>query len=322
MTSWPRHPGLLPIVVGGLLLCFSVGAHAQAPDPFRTTVEVPPPTSRFEALAEHLEGADSEARLDFVRIALAQMLGEHDDALAKLHYARPKDDKARAKLRRWSHATRAYFNTLEAALQSLDSVTSLEIHHNRDGVTQMVLDGRPILVSSLNIDDPQALDRRIAETFCARNACDFLNETGNAGAGAESTAANAADRSAGWSFSDGSAVSFVTEDGLHFMFGDIKDRARKERACLAIAEELRALLERLADAEHRGYQIDWGALRVDSSHRPERVTVNEAGAFLTLSLPMLGQAKGLLATAVPWLRSALAGRPLPLHVPQADLFFR
>jgi len=292
---------------------------------------------RLPHLAEHVRGASAAHVQSFARIALTEMIREHEEALAGAWRSRARSAEEQAKLGRWAAATRGYLERLVAMLEALDW-TQASVSRSHDGVIQVRVRGHGVVVSSVYIRTPERLEGRIVDAFCARRDCSFLaafeaavaeeRMSGESASAAKRVVAPAAGDTPrrrgehGWSFGDGRLAVFTPGEGLHFMFSDLKERAAKERACRTVADELGQLARRLAAVKRGGHTIDWSLLRIDglADGKVHRVVLDARGTFTRLPLPALAASPSLLRLALPWLEARAEGKSAEQFFPRAELF--
>ena len=280
--------------------------------------------SRFGRLVRYVGEATAGERLDFAHVAVVQMAMEHEQALAVAVHQRAKTQKLAAKRLRWVSATNAYLGTLAASLDSIDRAADVPVHLARAGQPTILIEGVPLLVSSLNMKSPELLGDSIVEAFCRLHPCDFLRDvqTSHEAISALQIPTPNPTGSMRWSFGDGAYAVLGSDDGLNFMFATVSNRVRKEQICNALSQELRMLGDRLEQARLAGYVIDWQALRIEGSGEGQVVYVDGAESFVRLSAPTLAQASRVLNIAGPWLEARGRGETITQFFPSADLLLK
>jgi hypothetical protein len=122
----------------------------------------------------------------------------------------------------------------------------------------------------------------------------------------------------GWSFRDGHGSTYETVDGLGFMFSDVRHRGVKETACRQVRDDLLRLVEALA-AWRRPVDFDLMRLEVAPGGRAARVILTRQGASLSVELPALSRAPGVLEVARDWVHARVSGREYHQLFPRAEL---
>ena len=103
-------------------------------------------------------------------------------------------------------------------------------------------------------------------------------------------------------------------------FRSVDERRRKQRACEALASELRALAAALRQARYAG-EIEWETLRIESLAEGlgQRILLRPGGAYLRLALPLLASGEGLDEQLRFWLQRRINDEPAEAEVPAALL---
>lgn len=314
----PGRPGRTAV---GVLLA---GLAAAAPAPAQPPAAAPP----LAALAGALGGAPAVLRRDFARIALEEL------ALAYAEEARRAREGRRVapsegRPWRWIAGTEAFAAQLAASARALTPAMPVAIRLPPAEGVELLLAGRPVILSGPRIAEPDRLEARVLERFCARHDCEALlppAATASAparagGAGPDARSAPAPQVTAWWTFSDRGGPSCSTGDGLQFLFRDHRDLDRKRIACAQVARELRRLAHRLAALRERGVVVQWDAFSVDPlpGAAEQHVRLNRNGDYLRLPLPALARTRTLLRVALPWLRAVSRGRDYQQTLPHAEV---
>lgn len=282
------------------------------------------PQTRFDRLVDGLTDAAAGEREEFARIAVEQMLREHDEALLALGESLPQSDRAARKRVTWGAATEQFLTTLDGVASRMASAdVAIDVERSAAGEIYLYVDSRPVVLSALDLKHPDRLEKRIVDSFCAQFDCAHLDDV--------VPESNAIPRKvvpavrSGWSFGDGRASTFRTRDGLHFAFADVSNRARKQQLCLQVSAELREVVELLSKAQAAGYQINWDVLRIDThaqgSGDDQRLVIDGRGTFIRAPLPVLVQSPEMLAAGRAWLKARLDGLPYEQLFPSAERLF-
>lgn len=298
-------------------------------------VEIPPSSiaaganghathGRLTRLTRHLETASAQERLDFAHFAVVEMSIEHQQALAAARGDWPASERKRSKQRRWIAATRRYLDSLAADLDRIGIADDVPVLSSPAGAPALIVDGKPILVSALDIKSPERLEDAIVTAFCRYHICDFLDVVETPRSAGEPIAFPAVRQGSKlrWSFGDGAYAVLQTEDGLNFMFASVSDRVRKEQVCTALSDELRRLGERLVEVRLAGHAIDWNALRLRDEAAHQLVYVDSKDTYFRFELPTLSRAESVLRIASPWLQAKSRGESATQFFPSADLLLK
>ncbi|MGI9333901.1 MAG: hypothetical protein ACR2RL_12195 [Gammaproteobacteria bacterium] len=278
-------------------------------------------SSAFLQIARAAMQGDELARVDFARVAVAEMAREHDETLSRVRSKGGRTRKDRSRHARWLANMWPFVDGLYALIDAIDFGAAVDVVVLAEGTVQIVVDDRNLIVSALDINQPEVLEARIVSEFCVLYYCEFsayglaqdlervYDPVGSEGR---------------WSFARGFASTFETHDGLRFMFTDVKNKPVKEQACLTVARELRMVAEQIGYATSSGYQVDWRYVhvRTDPATAEQHVVINKAGDFIPLDLPGLSVAQGALSSALPWIKSRLRGEEHTQSFPGADALLR
>ena len=274
-------------------------------------------------LVRYVEMGSAQERLDFAHYAIVQMAMEHEQALAVAVHEQPGTLKKLAKQRRWIAATQRYLEQLATTLDAVGLAADVPVFARSAGEPTIVVDGRPLLVSSMDMKSPEKLGEGIVAAFCRLRRCDFLQAPAapsvQVDTSAPSTRIGTVPR---WSFGDGAYAVLRTGAGLNFMFADVTERVTKERICMALSEELQTLSDRLIDAEAAGYVVEWSRVRIVDEDGRQKVYVDGQDNFVRMQLPLLSRAESVLRVASPWLAARMRGESVIQYVPSADLLLK
>jgi hypothetical protein len=266
-------------------------------------------------LANSLQSASDEVRADFGSVALSEMITVYELEFDKLSVAGQVSHREMARQARWAAALQDFLDGLYAARDELDAGALVEVFVSPPVTVQLSIGERLLAVSSPRIDNPQALSQQIVQVYCDSFVCDpdVIDPP-------QPKPVIPAARG-GWSFAAGKASTFETDDGLGFMFADVRRRARKEQVCIQIYEELQRLSTALADARRRGLAVDMKVLQVRASGHgdDQRVLISTTGQSLRLYLPLLVQVPGIVEIARHWIAARSLGDSYQQLFPRADL---
>ena len=113
--------------------------------------------SSFVGLVRYVETGTVGERLDFAHYAILLMALEHEEALAVAFHQDAKTAKKLAKKRRWIAATRDYLATLAVFSDTLGLLGDVPVYAAQAGAPTIIVEGTPILVSSLDARAPEQL---------------------------------------------------------------------------------------------------------------------------------------------------------------------
>ena len=314
---------LLALVLTAIAGSASAESHARAqrlvvPAASRAPVKMTRPPSAFVQLAATVSRAPAAERVDFARTAILTMADQYwvevDKARAQLH----ADPERRRKALRWSAATLEYLHQLYDTADLIDDSTLVEIVPGAGDSVHLIVNGAPVVLSGPRIGDPDSLGREIVSAFCRLRPC--VVDAPVAPESLRSDGEVSGNSGSGWSFADGAGTTFVTGDGIHFMFSSIQDRERKQKAALALAHDVRQIANALTDVAIQGYEIEWDRMRLSDSPvaGEHKLMVNRRGDYLLLRIPSLGRSTAFFTTSLSWIRARVEGRKLTLFVPQAE----
>lgn len=266
--------------------CLLASAIADTTRPLtRPTSKIALQPPRLALLARHLIQADISVQWDFASITLDVLLETYRRELLDAATDKASTQARRAKLARWQRATQSLIDQLDASRARLleDAPFSLLVDPQQQVL--IVIDGQPIAVTAPRAESERAIGQRVIEQFCAYNDCSIL--------GAEDTGAGGSQPRPGsvWVLRQ-HALPAVEVDGiLRCEFKDTSQRERKAQLCGRLAAELAGLADAIEQARIAGYRIDWEQIAngVPRGGGDVQLVVNDSGAYVPLSLPMLSQ---------------------------------
>ena len=265
-------------------------------------------------LAITLEAEPQGVRADFAAVALSEMIAAYELEFDKLSLPGQVSRAEIAKQARWARAVQQFLAELYAARDELDAGAAVELIVSPPAAVQFMVGERMLAVASPRIDNPQSIEQQIVQVYCDSFACDpqILEPL-------EPAAEKLAKRG-GWSFAAGQGSTYETNDGLGFMFTDVRERSRKERICLQLGEELNRLSMALASARRRGQMVDVQALRINASGRgdDQLVVLSTTGNTLRLHLPALLDAPDVVEVARNWIAARSKGVAYRQRFPRAE----
>ena len=278
-------------------------------------------TERFLGLARRVQNSSFDEKAEFVRISLEEMAyafseeaeKAREEFEARLRNPNKKGDKDEEKdPRKWISATNSYAGRLQGLSESLTSDSYVDVRVSHEGAVILVVGGRNVIVSGPRIDRPEVLENRIIERVCVDTNCNQLESASLAPAAFDPLGGR-------WNFDDSSAPVFTTNNGLNFLFDDGGNLSGKERACVAVAQELDNIIQALKNMLWQNSAVDWDTIAIlrDPNDTLQKLRINRAGDFVRMQLPQLAQTPYVLQSAMPWVRSQVGGtrRVHYVHLP-------
>lgn len=262
-------------------------------------------TPEFVELARRIEHSLPEEKAEFARVALDEMAFAFLEEAQRAREEPPDPKKPRNEEKdpkKWAASTDAYANRLMELSESIVFGATVDVRVAQEGTVILLINGHNVIVSGPRFDKPEILEQRIRERICLDASCLQL---------ASSSPAPASDRRIGgrWSHEHTDAPVFSASNGLNFLFEDNRNLAGKERACLAVAQELESVIRTLKDMMWRQAPIDWDAIAIvnDPAAATQKLLVNRNGDAVHLPLPQLARTPYVLQSALPWVRSQAEG---------------
>jgi hypothetical protein len=265
-------------------------------------------------LASQLQAEPEAERADFAAVALGEMISAFEFEFEQLSVPGQVSGAEIAKQARWGHAFQRFLDELYAARDELDAGALVEVLIAPPAALQLMIGERLVAVVSPRIEKPQLFEEQIVQAYCASFICDpqLLVPV-------QAMAAKVGARG-GWSFAAGEGSTYETNDGLGFMFTDVRERSRKEQICLQVGAELNLLSNVLAAAQQHGTTVDMSALRVATSQRgdDQLVVLSASGHTVRANLPALAEAPALVVLARAWLAARSDGKRYQQRFPRAE----
>jgi len=272
------------------------------------------PVYRLNSLAANLADGPAPLLADLARVALEEMVTAYDEEATRARRDR-RHRAQRGELWRWATAVEKLAADYAALAQTILPDTPIEISIGPDNGLYLIVDGRPVAVSSPRLREQAAFEQRIIARFCELDLCDDLLDEPAASSPPAYVPALGADTTR-WSFSQQAGPVCGTDDGLEFQFLNMENLGPKREACTRVVGELNTLAAAIALQVAGGIRVDWNALAIGRGAQAEEQTVilNGEGDFLRLALPALAERGALLAIVRPWLAAKVSGQRYPLVV--------
>ncbi|MBM2830418.1 MAG: hypothetical protein HW411_1208 [Gammaproteobacteria bacterium] len=228
-------------------------------------------------IAEKMQAGTTQDLADFARISLHEMAGLFEEEAMRTFNGETVYIREGTRLNRWRSETLSYAQHLYNVADTITPLTSIKLYIENTGELHFVIEGDSFILSSPLIRSPKILDERIINSICRVKSCDPDVLTHNMEENTRTIIVQA-----NWEIIEGNAPEFVTIDGLHFVFSDVKNRSAKQTACLQIIKEMRLIADTLKDAHDRGIHVDWDILDIKPLYGSYdyRITINRYGDSL------------------------------------------
>ncbi len=302
-----------------ILLCVH-GTDVAAYEPYRFRIDEPRiviypdvylaparlQNTRLFRLARQVQEQSRDRLVEFVKISLEEMAAVyHEEALQARHKAM-QETNDRNKLIRWSGNAEAFANQLQARSLRVNRNSHVELYFESFGELYLLIDGKPVLVSSPVINQQESLERRIIEQVCRRMHCDQRLINQPVGEPVRSLWVYA-----GWEIGENNRHLFRTKSGLNFVFNDLEDKPVKQHICLNIARDLNLIADTLINVREKGLFIDWSYLYLDVIPGTDRyqLVINQFKDAIQLSLTAIPYLNDYPQVTIPWLQARLKFEP-------------
>jgi len=256
--------------------------------------------STLSRLAMEIQSGAAVDLAEFAKVCLSEMAYLYEEQAIKARHEQTSSMMRRLKLYRWSNTTLEYANYLYDVAESIKEETPVELQIGHTGELQFIINGSLLIISNPLIREPDILDQRIINTICQYKNCrleypELQQEQKKREIVIE----------AGWRFQDKSQPEYITRDGLHFIFDDIKNRLRKQNACLNIIKELKLMVDVLREANDKGIYVDWSYLYItsDTDNSDTRLVINDSGDSIIIELNELAKQSDLTEAAMSWIKA-------------------
>lgn len=306
-TTKPIMP--TTIIAAALLLCSStLGAGNPA-------AAEPAPNALFQSLAGKVAEADRLERFDFATIALNELIAAYETSYRESSHEQHDKLKAQQKLARWRRESKSFIDQLSAQLAAVSYTSQIEIEAQQSGPLILFIDDSPIVISGPEIGKAGQMEQRIIQHFCTLHDCTGYRDTPPAPLITEVPRVPA-----GWHIRHRNGATYVTGDGLSFVFRSLENRAEKQVRCETVARDLRMLVAGIQNAQRAGYTIDFKRLTIATLHDgiTEHIVINGAGDYLNMDLGFFGNSRKLEQPFLGWVEKRVAGRPASLVISDAE----
>jgi len=269
-------------------------------------------------LARQMQDDGKEQLTLFSKTALTQMAVLYEQEAVKSRQEDLSDARQNLKKSRWRQSALAYAEQLQQVADQINSTSEIVLYIEEYGEPTIVIDGKPYILTAPDLKKSGLLYTAIVEQLCTKEICRQDMEKQDSGKDKIKIVINAE-----WKISATEQPEFFSEDGLHFVFNNLKDRKKKQKICLQIMRELRIISESLMDISSKGVSIDWDVFELEliSGSYGHKVVINRFGDSLAIELIYLGQLKMLLAETIPWMQARIKGQTPQQIFNDADKLF-
>ncbi|MDX1518771.1 MAG: hypothetical protein R3318_01520 [Gammaproteobacteria bacterium] len=275
--------------------------------------------TRLFRLARQIQDQSGETLVEFVKTCLDVMAEVYHEEALDARRKSLENSKDRNKLIRWSRNSLAFANQMDALGKSLDLSSQVELYFETFGQLYILIDGKPVLVSSPVINQQKSLEQRIIDRVCRRMQCDLkLLET------PDDEKVRDLWVYAQWDISENNRHVLKTRNGLNFVFADLEDKKLRQHVCLNIARDLNLVADSLLYAKEKGLFIDWGYMYLDvipGSDKYELV-INQFKDAIRLSLTAIPYLNDYPQVAIPWLQARIDFEEYEFNFENAALLVR
>jgi hypothetical protein len=269
-------------------------------------------------LAKHMEGRGKEQLTLFTKTALTQMALLYEQEAVKSSRENVSDLRQNIKKGRWRHTALEYANQLRQVSDQINSSSEIVLYIEEYGEPTIVIDGKPYILTTPDLKKTGLLYTAIVEQLCRKEICGqdiFKQDTDK-------------DKiriviNAEWKISETGFPEYYSEDGLHFVFNDLKDRKKKQENSLQIMRELRLISDSLMEISTKNISIDWDVLKLEhiSGSYGYKLVINSFGDSLAMELVYLGRIDTLPNETILWMQARLKNEVYQQRFNQADELF-
>jgi len=264
-------------------------------------------------IALQMQSRTTNDLVEFTKISLNQMSFLYEEESKRARRKNTISKKKRQKLNSWSYTTLNHARYLQEISDSIDIETPIELHIINAGELLFMISGQPIIVNGPLINSPNILEQRIINTICNYKYCDLEFPWLEREPSLKIIMVKAE-----WRMDEKKQPEYVTNDGLHFIFNDIKNRTRKEEICLSIIKELKLIVYALKETSDKGIFIDWDSIHMESDAEGiyHSLIINAFGDAVTVNMSELTKKPQLTQLTMPWIKAKVEKKP---H--QQNLYF-
>ena len=253
-------------------------------------------------LASTMKHGTARDLADFIRISLSEMAALYEEAALQPGDVRSITESVH--LSRWRNDTLELAKKLYYAADTVDPGMALDIIIDDTGELQLIIEDTIYILSNPIINKPYLLDERIINSVCGIRVCndelisihDHLNR-------------REIIIEAAWKISQSAKPEYNTSDGLHFVFDNIEERARKQIACLKVIKEIKFITDSLKEAKQKGVLLEWENMTIKPLYGSYdyRISLNTFGDSVYIKLPELHHVSDWENLVLPWIRAQVNG---------------
>lgn len=249
-------------------------------------------------LAREMKEGTARDLADFVRISLSEMAALYEEVA--LQPATESSITESVHLSRWRNETLELARKLYNVADKVDPGMSLDVVVDNTGDLQLVVENKIYILTNPVINEPYLLDEKIISRVCSIRVCNNELVTINEHLNKREILIEAT-----WKISQSDKPEYITSDGLHFVFNNIENRARKQIACLKIIKEIKFVADSLKDAKRKGVPLEWGNIAIQSLYGSYdyRISLNAYGDSIYIKLPELSHVTNWVDLVLPWIRA-------------------
>jgi len=267
-------------------------------------------------LAKQMEDDGKEQLTLFTKTALIQMAMLYEQEAVKSGREGASNIRQNIKKGRWRQSALEYAEQLRQVSEQINSSSEIVLYIEEYGAPTIVVDGKPYILTTPDLKKSGLLYTVIVEKLCRKEVCveDIKKQD------SEKDKIRIVIK-AEWKISETENPEYYSEDGLHFVFNDLKDRKKKQKICLQIMRELGLILESLMEVSNKNISIDWNVLRLEhiSGTYGYKLIINRFGDSLVMELVYLGQLDTLLSETISWMQARLQDETYKQRFGHADI---
>lgn len=266
-------------------------------------------------LAKRMQQGGKQQLNLFAKTSLRQMAALYEYEVVRSRLESNAGAGKNFKKSRWRQAALEYAQQLQQVSEQISETSEIVLYIEEYGEPTVVVDGKPYILTTPDLKKSGLLYTTIIEQLCNEGICIQEDEVKNPETDKSRIVINAE-----WKISANELPAFVSEDGLEFVFADLKNRKKKQETCLQVMRELRLISDTLNDLSKKGISIDWRALALErvSGSYGYKIIINDFGDSLVIDLIYLGRVGSLLMETIPWMRARINQQVIEHKYNQAD----
>jgi hypothetical protein len=269
-------------------------------------------------LANLMQDNGKEQLALFSKTALSQMAIMYEQEAMKSIQEETSGAAKNLKQSRWRHSALEYAQQLQDVSKQINQTSEIVLYIEEYGEPTIVIDGKPYILTTPDLKKSGMLYAAIVEDLCRQDICLQENEKQDAEIDKQKIIINAE-----WKISETEKPEFLSDDGLYFIFTDLKERKKKQEICLQIMRELNLISESLIEVSDKGVSIDWDVISLEriSGDYGYKLIINRFGDSLAMELVYLRTIDAILTEAIPWVQAQLKGEIYQQKFDRADELF-